>query len=149
MKVRDVMTTTIITVSPAATYEETARILRENGVSGVPVVGENGTIFGIISEKDLFRALFPRYEEYTLEPHPAYLNQEAQEKEIEALRRQPVANFMNPKVITIEANAPILHAGGLMLARGLHRLPVVENGTMVGIVSREDIYGVILKKNLS
>jgi len=147
MKVRDVMITPVVTVSPATSYEETARLLYENHFSGVPVTGDDGKLLGIVSEKDLFRAMYPRYEEYVLEPH-AYLDQEVREGEIRTIRKQPIGKFMNTKVVTIEADAPILHAGGLMLARGFHRLPVIDHGILVGIVTREDIYGAVFKKYL-
>jgi CBS domain-containing protein len=151
MKVRDVMTTPVITVSPTATYEETARLLHAHHVSGLPVVNDNGNgggkLVGVVSEKDLFRAMYPLYEEYILEPH-AYYNQELQEEEIETIRKQPVEKYMSKQVVTITPDVSILHAGGLMLARGIHRLPVVEDGKLVGIITREDIYGTILKKHL-
>lgn len=147
MKVREVMVTTVVTVTPWATYEDAALLLRKHQVSGMPVVDEDGILAGVISEKDLFRALYPRYEEYLSDPQ-AYANQEKQEDEIESLRKQPIRNYMNRAVITISADASVLHAGGLMLARGIHRLPVVENGKLVGIVAREDIYSAILKKHL-
>jgi CBS domain-containing protein len=147
MRVRDVMITPVITVTPTTTYEETARLLHRHDVSGLPVVSENGKLVGVVSEKDLFRAMYPLYEEYILEPH-AYYDQELQEEEIETIRKQPVEKYMSKQVVTIAPDVCILHAGGLMLARGLHRLPVVENGKLVGIVTREDIYGTILKKHL-
>ena len=149
MLVRDVMITPVFTVHPTTTYEETARLLHSKKVSGVPVVEEkSGKLVGIVSEKDLFRAMYPLYEEYILAPH-VYYNQELQEDEIETIRRQPVEKFMSPEVVTIAPDASILHAGGLMLAHNLHRLPVVEHGKLVGIVTREDIYGTILKKHFS
>jgi CBS domain-containing protein len=147
MKVRDVMKTPVVTVSPSATYEEAAKILYKHKISGMPVVNERGALVGIVSEKDLFRAMYPLYEEYIFEPY-AYHNQEAREDEIEIIRKQPVEKYMSKQVVTVNVDDCILHAGGLLLARGLHRLPVMENKKLVGIVSREDIYGAILKKHL-
>ncbi len=147
MKVKDVMITSVVTVTPAATYEETARLLHKHQVSGLPVVNESGKLVGVVSEKDLFRAMYPLYAEYILEPH-AYYNQELQEDEIETIRKQPVEKYMSKQVVIIRPDESVLHAGGLMLARGIHRLPVVENGKLVGIITREDIYGTILKKHL-
>lgn len=89
MKVRDVMIASVVTVKPTATYEETARLLHARHVSGLPVVSESGKLVGVVSEKDLFRAMYPLYEEYILEPH-AYYNQELQEEEIGTIRKQPV-----------------------------------------------------------
>ncbi len=148
MKVRDIMVTDVVTVSPHTAYEDVAGVLHEHKLSGLPVVdGTTGKVVGIVSEKDLFRAMYPLYEEYILEPH-AHIDQEVQEEEIEAIRKQPVEKYMSKSVVTVDAGAPILRAGGLMLARGIHRLPVMEDGKLVGIVTREDIYGAILKKHL-
>ncbi len=147
MKVRDVMITPVITVSPTTTYEDTAFLLYSNNISGVPVVEGGGRLVGIVSEKDLFRAMFPLYEEYILEPH-LFCDREKQEEEIKFIRKQPVEKYMSKQVVTIDIDAPVLRAGGLMLARGLHRLPVMDHGKLVGIVTREDIYGTILKKHL-
>jgi len=147
MKVRDVMIAPVITVSPETTYEDTAFLLYSKNISGVPVVNGGGKLVGIISEKDLFRAMFPLYEEYILEPH-VFCDREKQEEEIRYIRKQPVEKYMSKQVVTIDIDAPVLRAGGLMLARGLHRLPVMEHGKLVGIVTREDIYGTILKKHL-
>lgn len=141
------MITPVITVSPEATYEEAAALLHQNRLSGMPVVDRNGKIVGVISEKDLFRALFPLYEDFLGNPE-AYADQERQEEEIESIRRQPVEKFMTRNVVTIDADARILHAGGLMLAHNIHRLPVMDRGKLVGIIAREDIYGTILKKHL-
>ena len=95
----------------------------------------------------VFRAIYPLYEEYILAPE-TYINQDKQEDEIESIRKQPVEKYMSCRVLTIDADARVLRAGGLMLAHGVHRLPVVEKGKLVGIVTREDIYGTILKKHL-
>lgn len=137
----------VVTAAPDTTYEAAAALLHEHGVSGMPVMDKNGALVGIISEKDLFRALFPLYEDFLQNPE-IYADQEQQEDEIENIRRQPIEKFMTRSVITIDGDARVLHAGGLMLAHNVHRLPVVQNGKLIGIVTREDIYGTILKKHL-
>jgi CBS domain-containing protein len=147
MKVKEVMGTEVVSIGPGAKYEEAARVMVKNKFSGLPVVSERGELVGIISEKDLFRAMFPDYQSYTTEPH-AYLNREALEERIKDIRNNPVAMYMSPRVFTIEPEAPVLKAGGIMLARGVHRLPVLQNGKIVGIVTREEIYGTILKRYL-
>lgn len=146
MKIREVMGKEVVTVSPKTTYEEAALLMHTHAVSGLPVV-DNGKLVGMISEKDLFKALYPRYEDYLRDPE-AYKDQEAQEDEIEAFRKKPVEKYMTRKIFTIGPDSPVLRAGGLMLAHGIHRLPVVEDGKLVGIVTREDIYGAVLKHHL-
>ena len=131
MKVREVMVTEVVTVTPRTTYEDVAFLLHKHQVSGMPVVEENGDLVGVVSEKDLFRALYPLYEEYFFDP-ASYADQEKQEDEIRSVRKQPIEKYMSRHVITVNADARVLHAGGLMLAHNVHRLPVVEHGKLVG-----------------
>lgn len=147
MKVKEVMNRRVVSVKPGTTYEEAAKIMIVNNFSGLLVITAAGQLVGIISEKDLFRAMFPDYQEYITQPH-LYRNREALEERIKDIRAQPVEIYMSCRVLTVEPEAPILKAGGLMLARGIHRLPVVENGQVVGIVTREEIYSTILKRQL-
>lgn len=148
MRVRDVMSTEVVTVLPQSTYEEVAKILYEQGLSGVPVLDETGKLIGMISEKTLFRALYPRYRNFFVEGGGAYRNQEAAEHEIDQVRKHPVGRYMQTRVVTIDPDAPILRAGSLMLAYNFHRLPVLDRDALVGIVTREDIFGAILKHRL-
>ncbi len=148
MKVRDVMIREVTTIMPETTYEEAAQIMHERSYSGMPVVDAAGRMVGIVSEKDLLKGLFPRYRDYAADPE-GYRDQEVQEREIEAVRRRPVKEFMVPRVVTVRPDDPILRAGGLMLAYEVHRLPVTEeDGTLAGIVTRRDIFGAILKQYL-
>ncbi|MEK7077096.1 MAG: CBS domain-containing protein, partial [Patescibacteria group bacterium] len=62
MKVKDVMGKDVVTVSPETTYEEAARLLDGHKISGLPVVDKGGNLVGMLSEKDLFKALYPKYE---------------------------------------------------------------------------------------
>lgn len=148
MKVRDVMKRSVLAVSPGSQYEEAARIMYMNRLSGLPVVDDGGKVVGVISEKDLFRALYPSYLEFAANPE-IYCDQEAREQEIEDLRRSPVEMFMSSPACTIEQDAPVLRAGGLMLARGIHRLVVVDEDRIAGIVTRREIYAAILEEHLS
>lgn len=147
MKVREVMIAPLVTVTPRTTYEDAAFLLQEYRLNGMPVLDENGHLLGVITEKDLFRALYPRYEEY-LSEFETYIDQESQEDDIDDIRKQPIEKYMSHTVITIGPDAHILRAGGLMLAHNVHRLPVVENGKLVGIVTREDIYDRIVERHL-
>ncbi len=147
MKVRDVMTQHMIVLSTRTSYEEAARILYGNKTSGAPVVDSTGRIAGILSEKDLFRAMFPKYGEYLAEPH-VYRDQELQEERVIEIRHESIGKYMTSPAIVVDADAPILRAGGLLLAYGLHRLPVMEAGRLVGIVTREEIFQTILQRRL-
>ncbi len=149
MRVRDVMQKNVIAVRPELTYEEAGRLMVEHNVSGLPVTDENGGLVGIISEKDLFKALYPGEAEFAVAMDQAYEDQEARETNVSEMRKHPVSRYMTKRVLTLSPDTPILRAGGIMLAHHVHRMPVVEDGKLVGIVSREDIYGAILRKHFA
>lgn len=148
MKVRDVMTTEIITISPQATYEDVARLIWEHRHSGFPVVDDEGVIVGVLSEKNLFRGLYPKYEDFMSSPEEYFFTQESREERLKDLRHRPIVHFMNKDVVSIHPDAPIMRAGGIMLARNFYRLPVVEHDTLIGMVTRKNIFGQILQYQL-
>jgi CBS domain-containing protein len=144
MKIRDVMVTDVITIPVTATYEEAARILYDHKINGAAVVDENGHLAGMISEKDLFRVLYPFPQSYYNDPE-SYLNLEERESKTSEIRNKPISGFITKNPVVIDPDVPVMHASALMLARRVHRLPVIENGKLVGNVTRGLIYRAILK----
>jgi len=148
MRVKNVMSKNVLFAHPETTYEEAAKLMYENNLSGLPVIDNKGNLVGIISEKDLFRAMYPNYEDFIANPEE-YFNHEEQEQKILEIKNNPISMYMSKKVVSISPETSLMAAGGIMLAHHLHRLPVVEDGKLVGIVSREDIYKSILKHYLN
>ena len=146
-RVRDVMTTTVVTTTPDARLEEAARLLRHHHVSGLPVVDPSPHVVGVLSERDIVRELHratgidsPRgLLDLLLESSPS-----KGESILEVCRRQlhnaRVGDAMTRKVVTIDRDASLADAARAMGQREIKRLPVVDaNGDLVGIVSRADI----------
>ena len=148
MKVKDVMDKKVFTLRNDATYEEAARFLAKKDISGAPIVDSENRVIGMLSEKDLFKALYPLYKNFYDNPE-LYVDYEARESKIEEIRNDTIEKFASKKVISVEPETPILRAGALMLAKGIHRLPVVQKGKLVGIVTREHIYRTILQSHLA
>ena len=148
MKVRDVMQMDVKTIPHEATYEQAAKFLNEHQLSGALVVDPSGKLVGVLSEKDLFRVLYPFYSSYYESPE-LYQDLESREMKMDEIRNHPVKKFMSTKLVTIDPEAPILRAGAIMLAQHVHRLPVLENGNLVGIIYREHIYRAILNQHFS
>lgn len=147
MKVKDVMQVRVITVLPEASYEEAARLLSVYNISGVPVVNEGGEIIGILSEKDLFRVLYPNYDTFYKNPE-SYTDLEIREQEIAEWRGRKIKDVMSTHIKSVHPDDPVLKAGSIMLSEQVHRLPVVAEGKLVGIVSRRDIFKHILNTHL-
>lgn len=147
MKVREIMSTKFIVLRPSMTYEEVYKILVDNDISGAPVVAENDNIVGIISEKDLFRVLFPFYTSYYNNPE-LYVDYEERENKVDEIKNHKVELFMSRDFVHISPEDPVLRAGALMLAKNISRLPVVEDGKLIGMIWRRDIYKTILNNKL-
>lgn len=145
MKVRDVMRTDLVLVQKSSTYKEVAKILYDRKISGAPVVDETGRLVGVISEKDLFKVLYPYYKTFYATPQD-YADLENRENKAQEVQDHSIEGYMTKDVVTIAPDEPIMSAGATMLARHVHRLPVVENGKLIGMVSRKSIYRAILQQ---
>jgi len=145
MKIKDLMKTLVFSLHPDMKWKEAAETLLGRGISGAPVVDDEGKLIGILSEKDLFRGIYPSYEDFYKTPG-AHLDFEKLEAEAQQVKNKTVAEVMNKRLISAHPEDPILKIGGLMVASGIHRVPVVDSeDKLVGMVSRRDIYRAILK----
>jgi CBS domain-containing protein len=144
MKVRDIMEAEVLAIPIQASYEDAARVLYTQDVSGAPVVDAEGNLVGTVSEKDLFRIMYPFYKSYYEHPE-SYVDYEEREHKIDEIRTHRVENFMTRELVTIHPEAPVMRAGAIMLARGVNRLPVVEDGKLIGMITRNKIYRKILR----
>jgi CBS domain-containing protein len=135
VKVRDVMTTDVVTVAPGTPLKDAARALAEQRVSGLPVLAD-GKVVGVLSEGDLlFKERGPTERKgvfaWLLDPQ----GMEAQLK----LDATTVSEAMTAPPVTIESRRPLHVAAALMLEKAVNRLPVVDDGALVGIVTRADL----------
>lgn len=145
MKVRDLMAKDVISLKKDTTYRDAVKILLEKKLVGAPVTDENNNLIGYLSEKDLFRALYPSYGSYYGHPE-AYTNPEDREGKARELKNESISKFMTKNPITVGPDLPALSAGAIMLANRVHKFPVLEDGKVVGIISREMIYRQIFKR---
>ena len=146
MTVKSIMKTDVKSVAPDHTLKEVAKLLIEEKVSGVPVLNEKGAVVGVVSEKDVFGAVFPSYHDYYVDPD-VWSNYDWNDAD-DRLRSICVRDVMTDKVYCVEESDPILKVGALMMAHHIHRVPVLKNGKLVGIVTRKDIYRSLLRKAL-
>ena len=142
LKVRDIMQTKVITIGPKATVRELAELLAEHKISGVPVVDENNVVLGMVSEADLIvldaELHFPYY--ITFLDSVIYLQSIHRfEERFKKAFGAKVADVMTKEVRAISADASLHDLATLMADHKINRLPVVENGCLVGIVTRGDI----------
>lgn len=146
MQVKEAMQKNVIKIKKGTTLREVARILAEKQISGAPVVDEKDRVIGIISEKGIFKTLYPDYGQYYtdlgLRTEPEKIKERTKE-----VSQKKVEEVMTPYVVTISPDMSLIQAGATLLARSIHRLVVVdENKKIVGIITRKDIYKKIFKE---
>lgn len=144
--VRDIMTTKVETLAPGDTLRFAATVLTDKRISGAPVVDPDGKVVGVLSEKDIVRQLkdkaglaFPGgLFELILEPSAAR-RADLLSRCVDTLNDITVGVAMSKPAHTIRADAPSIEAVRDMLVHRINRLPVVERGRLVGIVTRTDV----------
>lgn len=145
MIVREIMKTDIVTIPKGTSYREVAKTLLLKKMSGAPVVDDRGNLIGVVSEKDLFKAIYPSYNDFYTAPEN-YINFEQLEHDSRQASDKKVEELMSPRLITTTPQTAILKVGAIMVATGIHRVPVLENGKLVGMVSRGDVYRAVLRE---
>lgn len=136
--VKDVMTYLVVTFHPNDSVTEAARRLVRNRISGAPVV-EYGKVVGVVSEADLVRACI---KSDLLDAPRDVLGTLSGVTQTETRARAAdlkVEDVMTREAITVELEATVYEAAELLDRYGVSRVPVVQDGYLVGIIARADI----------
>jgi CBS domain-containing protein len=146
--VRDIMEATPVTVSPETSVEDVVGTLREHELPGVPVVDGDGRCVGIVTEADL---VLPDEQGDLHIPH--YVNLFGGTVFLEPLGRfeqrlrkafaSTAADMMTSKPDTVAPDTTVQEAARLIHRSGHNRLPVVDDGRLVGVVTRLDVLGAL------
>lgn len=127
IKVKDYMTTSLITFKPDQSVENVIEKLIKHRISGGPVVNENNELIGIISEGDCIKQI----------SESRYYNMPMDHRTIE--------QCMVKNVDTIDGNMNVFDAANKFLQSKRRRFPIVENGKLVGQISQKDILKAAIK----
>ncbi len=140
MKARDVMVSPVITVKPNSSVKEVAQVLLKNHISALPVVDDAGKLVGLVSESDLMR----RADLGTERHRPWWLaalfaEEDALAAEYVKAHSHKVADVMTKRVVTAAPDTPLGEIASMLEKHSIKRVPIVENGALVGIVSRANL----------
>jgi CBS domain-containing protein len=114
MKVKEIMTTRVVTVTSDTPVPVIAGLLRDNRISGVPVTDAQGTVVGLVSEYDLL-----------------------------AREGETAAEVMTGSVITVSEDTDVDDVRHLLVERRIRRVPVISGQRLAGIVSRGDVVALL------
>ena len=147
LKVKDIMTREVKTVSPETEITQAARLLLSERINGVPVVNKTGELVGILCQSDLIaqQKSIPIPSLFTLLDGYIPLDLlNRMDREVEKIMAINVGNAMTPNPITVTSHTDIEKVAGLMVGKNYHTLPVVDGGKLVGIVGKEDVLRTLL-----
>ncbi|MHB9094667.1 MAG: CBS domain-containing protein [Eubacteriales bacterium] len=140
MEIKAIMSSNVISITPDDDVKRAATLICLKKISGIPVVDGSGKLIGMISEKDVLRAIYPTYQELFENPEEfkAYADLRRRYGETTNLK---VSEVYNKRVITVGPDTSLLNALSLMITKRVRRLPVVDSdGKIIGIVSQGDIH---------
>jgi len=131
------MTKNVVTVAPDASVTTAARIMRDTGISGLPVVDQHGKVVGILTEADLLHR--------AVVPDPTEIKGRRAKHDSSG---STVADLMSREVVGVRSNDPLAKAARLMEKARLRRLVVVgDDFTLEGIISRRDVVAALARSD--
>ena len=149
LKVKDIMTREVISVSPETEIANAAKILLEKRINGLPVIDASGRLVGVLCQSDLVaqQKSIPIPSVFTLmESFIPLTSIKRIDKEVEKIAALTVKQAMTPNPVTVDPETDIEDVAKLMVDKKYHTLPVMEGGKVVGIVGKEDVLKTLLSE---
>jgi CBS domain-containing protein len=148
MKIREIMNKDVRTVTPDTSLAELAKLFADTGIHGAPVVDAENRLVGIVTESDVLNATKTKYVKYNLVyPSIHQFGMEFKEgvayeellKAFDEVKHVPVSQIMTRKVVTAGQDDLVEDIAPMMVEKKINRIPIVDKGKVVGIVTRGDI----------
>jgi CBS domain-containing protein len=137
VKVSEIMSSPVFTVTPDSSIKEAAQVLVELGISALPVLDAKGAPVGIVSEADLM----------PIQARPDPRSQATPPSPSAGTMPRVVSDVMTRRVISVRVGSEVSQAARMMLEAGIKRVPVTKGGKVVGILSRRDLVRVIARQD--
>ncbi len=113
---REIMIEDVVTINPESSLDEAIELMLLQEISGLPVTDNEGHLVGIVTEFALLAIVYD-----------------------EEIRQETVSKHMTTEVLTIEADDPIRKIADMCIVHRVRRVPVMDNGRIVGLISRRDV----------
>ncbi|WP_331371499.1 CBS domain-containing protein [Sinorhizobium chiapasense] len=140
MRAEEIMTTSVATISTASSVRHAIETMVTRGLSGLPVIDDDGAVVGMLTEGDLLRRIELGKGRGTAAAESALIDLDRYIRS----NSWRISDLMSTKVVTVDRDAPIGAVAELMFNHKIKRVPIVENGALVGIISRVDLLRAIV-----
>lgn len=148
MKVRDVMSTSVRSVKADNKVMDVASLMCMYRFHGLPVVDDDNRLVGVIAEKDVLHSLFPTLENLMSEGMHSVDYDRQMARYSEVLEKR-VDELMAKNPITVDPDMHLLRAATIMVKHNFRRIPIAENGKLVGMLSLGDVHKAIFHANVT
>jgi CBS domain-containing protein len=138
----DIMTREVITVLPETTVQQLAKIFASHGISGAPVVNQEGIVVGVVTESDLIDQNKKVHIPTVISILDSFFfleNPEKMEQEMRKMVGATVADIYTSPPVTVGEDTPIDEIATIMSEKNIHTLPVVADGRLKGVIGKKDI----------
>ncbi|MBI5245680.1 MAG: CBS domain-containing protein [Elusimicrobia bacterium] len=139
MKAKDVMSKKVVTVERWLILPEVAKIFEDKVISGAPVVDEEGTVLGVVSQTDLVRARRGASEGVPLYYQELDNSARSFGFHLEEMDKTRVEEIMTPGAITLDCETPVETVAKVMLESRIHRILITKGDKLAGIVTSMDL----------
>ncbi|QTA79341.1 CBS domain-containing protein [Desulfonema limicola] len=142
LKVKDIMTKDVISVTPDTEITQATKILLEKRINGLPVVDSDGNLKGILCQSDLIaqQKKLPLPSFFTfLDGFISLTSMKQLERQVQKVAATTVEHAMTSNPVSVSPDVSINSVAALMVDKNFHTLPVIDNGKLVGIVGKEDV----------
>jgi CBS domain-containing protein len=121
-----IMTPNLVTIRPEASIEEAIDLLLQEQISGLPVIDDDGHLVGVITEFALLAIAYDR-----------------------RVKDHTVSQHMTRELITVDVDDPISRVADLCIVHRVRRVPVIQEGRMVGVIARRDVLRALVEQSKS
>ena len=134
----DIMNRKVVTVTRNTSLAVAARLMLDHGINGLPVLDEQGSVVGMVGIRDVLRVPKPSHSEMPI------LKWERLEEKAAELTRTTVGQVMARRVVSVNEDTSVIEVAAIMANKGVHPIPVLRNGQLLGVIGRADIVRVLL-----
>lgn len=138
MVVRDVMSTGVVTANITDTARSVVGKMLSRHCGAIPVVDDEGKLLGLVAVRDVMIPLYPNYGDYIHDNVHSRDFEEMEEGYLEVMGKT-AGDIMTKNPLTVAPSDPVLQAASYMGLKHFRRIPVEENGKLVGMVSMGDV----------
>jgi len=146
---KDIMNFDLTSVMEDDLVHDAIHVLYSHNMQGIPVLDEDWNLVGFLSESDVLKAAVPTYLEVLARSSFLEDEEDLLLSRFRSFRNKKVGEFMNRNPIFVEPETSLMAVADLMIRKSVKRLPVVENGKLAGMISREAFCEFLMEESVT